>query len=410
MPDLTAARSGSLVAAAVVGFLLPAIAPAWAATYSLVYAFNGGNDGESPYDSLVDVGGKLYGTTFYGGGSCGCGTVYSITTAGAEKIVYSMGANTAYPESGLINVGGTLYGTTTAGGTTGNGAIYSVTPAGSEKLVYSFAGGNLASSPMASPNNVNGTLYGTTYGGGDDNNCGFYGCGAAYAVTTAGVWNWFYFFQSGNGDGQNPESHLYKVGGKLYGTTRFGGATGNGAVFSITTAGDEKVIYSFKGGSDGEEPQSSLVDVGGTLYGTTQEGGGGGANYCGNPPFGCGTVYSITTAGVEKVLYAFKGGSDGASPLSGLLNVNGTLYGMTNSGGKTSCSNPPSGCGTVYSITTAGVEKVLYAFKGGSDGAYPTGNLINVGGTLWGTTNGGGPGTGCSDIPAGCGTVFKLKP
>jgi uncharacterized repeat protein (TIGR03803 family) len=66
-----------------------------------------------------------------------------------------------------------------------------------------------------------------------------------------------------------------------------------------------------------------LIDVNGTLYGTTWTGG----------YYGGGTVYSISTSGAEKVLYSFRGGGDGASPESALIYVNGTLYGTTVNGG-----------------------------------------------------------------------------
>ena len=45
--------------------------------------------------------------------------------------------------------------------------------------------------------------------------------------------------------------------------------------------------YSFSGGSDGKNPESGLIDINGTLYGATAYGGGSG------PKTG-GTVYSIT--------------------------------------------------------------------------------------------------------------------
>jgi hypothetical protein len=53
-----------------------------------------------------------------------------------------------------------------------------------------------------------------------------------------------------------------------------------------------------------------------------------------------------------------------------------------------------------------GVEQVLHSFAGGFDGAHPKANLIDVNGTLYGTTtyvqnrNGG----------TGSGTVFALTP
>ena len=46
---------------------------------------------------------------------------------------------------------------------------------------------------------------------------------------------------------------------------------------------------------------------------------------------------------------------------------------------------------TELGVTPAGAERVVYSFKGGSDGADPSAgaNLINVGGTLYGTAGGG---------------------
>jgi uncharacterized repeat protein (TIGR03803 family) len=136
--------------------------------------------------------------------------------------------------------------------------------------------------------------------------------------------------------------------------------------------------------------------VNGTLYGTTLAGGKAG---CSNN-FGCGVVYSITTSGSEKVVYRFKGGSDGGNPLAGLVEVNGALYGTTYGGGA-------SGLGTVFSISTSGGEQVLHSFAG-PDGAGPRAGLIDVGGTLYGTTFSGGNGKGCGG--KGCGTVFALTP
>ena len=56
------------------------------------------------------------------------------------------------------------------------------------------------------------------------------------------------------------------------------------------------------------------------------------------------------------------------------MNVGGLLYGTTYQGGT-------SGNGTVYSVTPGGTEHVVYAFKGGSDGAYPT-TACELDGTL----------------------------
>jgi uncharacterized repeat protein (TIGR03803 family) len=173
-------------------------------------------------------------------------------------------------------------------------------------------------------------------------------------------------------------------------------------VFSITPGGKETVVYSFKGGSDGYQPVS-LVNVDGTLYGSTQFGGTGSCAEDGGT--GCGTIFSIAPDGKETSLYSFAGGADGAGPWGALINADGTLYGTTVFGGKESCTYLVSGggCGTVYSITLGGKEKVLYAFRGGHDGANPGAALIDDQGTLYGTTpNGGGRTDG--------GTVFSITP
>jgi uncharacterized repeat protein (TIGR03803 family) len=194
------------------------------------------------------------------------------------------------------------------------------------------------------------------------------------------------------------------VNGTLYGTTG-GGGTGEqgsgGTVFSVTPSGTEKVIHSFQGGSpDGSFPTFyGLIDVSGTLYGTTFDGGNG--KGCGSG-VGCGTVFSITPSGTETLLHSFSGHV--AVAPQGLVDVNGVLYGMTYYGGGTGCGG--DGCGTVFRITTSGAFKVLYTFTGGtSDGAFPEGSLIDVNGTLYGMTEAGG-GTACGG--QGCGTVFAL--
>jgi uncharacterized repeat protein (TIGR03803 family) len=194
-------------------------------------------------------------------------------------------------------------------------------------------------------------------------------------------------------DGKYPNAGLTDVNGTLYGTTSSGGSGclsyGCGTIYSVTTTGKEKVLYSFVAGSDGAAPYAGLIDVKGTLYGTTASGGGSED----------GTVFSITTTGVEKVLHTFVGGTDGTQPWADLIDMKGTLYGTTQGGGL-------NGYGTVFSVTTTGNEKVLYSFAGGSDGKYPNAGLMNVKGTLYGTSLRGG-GRGCLDH-SGCGTGFAF--
>jgi uncharacterized repeat protein (TIGR03803 family) len=172
-------------------------------------------------------------------------------------------------------------------------------------------------------------------------------------------------------------------------------APGAGTIFSVTTTGTEKVLHRFGiGHGDGTWPRAGLISINGTLYGTTYTGGSK------RNDGGYGTVFSVTTTGREKVLYSFGNGSghssDGAYPAAPLLNVKGVLYGTTAGG---ACSGSGD-CGTIFSVTTTGTESALYSFSGGVDGARPDAGLIEVNGTLYGTTQDGGT--------YGAGTVFAF--
>ncbi len=111
-----------------------------------------------------------------------------------------------------------------------------------------------------------------------------------------------------------------------------------------------------------------------------------------------------------KVLYTFKGGSDGALPVAPLIrDTQGNLYGTTSEGGATTAPCGFSGgCGVVFELSSSGKETVLYAFTG-PDGSFPTSGLaMDAGGNLYGTTEFGGS---ISDVCyLGCGVVFRLSP
>jgi len=66
-------------------------------------------------------------------------------------------------------------------------------------------------------------------------------------------------FSFSGGSGKNPSAGLIDVSGTLYGTTSYGGAYGEGTVFSITTDGTECVLHSFGSGSDGRCPEAALT-------------------------------------------------------------------------------------------------------------------------------------------------------
>jgi uncharacterized repeat protein (TIGR03803 family) len=158
-----------------------------------------------------------------------------------------------------------------------------------------------------------------------------------------------------------------------------------GAVPVASRAGTLTIVHNFTGGTDGGSPVDGLMmSAKGVLYGTTKEGGAS----------GLGTVFQLA-AKATKVLHSFIGGSDGATPNAGVIeDASGTLFGTTTTGGA-------SGAGVVFSLRGK-TETVLYSFAGGTgDGANPQAGLVMDGeGNLYGTTSAGGA--------TGHGTVFEL--
>jgi uncharacterized repeat protein (TIGR03803 family) len=154
------------------------------------------------------------------------------------------------------------------------------------------------------------------------------------------------------------------------------------------------ILYNFQGSPPGVHT-SDLLDVNGTLYGTTFSGGG--STNCNG---GCGTVFYITPSGATAILHRFTGEPDGSGPYGGLIYIGGVLYGTTHNGGA-------NNAGTIFKMTTSGKESVLYSFAGSPDGAGP-GGLLNIGGTMYGSTYAGGKFVAKCSGGYGCGTVYKV--
>ncbi len=390
----------------------------------VLHAFKGGNAGANPSAGVViGADGVLYGTTVNGGqGRSAAGTVFTLTPKGhgyVARVLHSFTSGSsggADPSSGLlIEPSGALIGTTSAGGgnvESGFGTVFELVPTMrgySETVLYAFKSGTDGSMPSGPLiEDANGAFYGTTSAGGTPS--GSSGTVYKLAPGTGGYSETvLYAFQAGN-DGENPLAGVIAgADGSLYGTTLNGGHGGNpgwGTVFKLTPNNggySETVVYAFRGGKDGAYPYAGLIaDASGSLYGTTGDGGGYG------PSSGLGTVFKLTPKGktyAESILYAFRGGTDGAYPSAGLIeDTNGALYGTTGGGGSAS----GAGYGTVFELTPAKrgySERVVYVFSG-SNGDAPSGGLAaDTKGALLGTTYRGGGGCASGD---GCGTVYRL--
>lgn len=162
-------------------------------TEAVLYSFAGGSDGAVPAnEALIAVNGTLYGATRGGGGSgCGgggCGTVFKVSTSGAESVIHRFkgapndGQNA---KGGLVERNGVLYGTTqNGGGYYSGGTFFKITTSGKETVLHSFGGANDGSNPYGRLIYVpaNDTFYGTTLGGGSSS-CA---CGTVFSVTPSG--------------------------------------------------------------------------------------------------------------------------------------------------------------------------------------------------------------------------------
>lgn len=300
------------------------------ANFTVLHSFKGQQRGSVSPAGLTNVGGTIYGTTG-AGGTGGNGTVFSITTAGAFTTLYSFKGGKhdgAAPAAPLTNVHGALYGTTASGGDAGNGActncgtIFSISTSGQEKVLYFFGSKkDDGTSPSSKLVSLGGKLYGTTTNGGIG---GFVtGNGTIFSVTTSGKETVLYRFKNTSDGNCNFNCYLMNLSGTLYGTAYNGGKNKIGSVFSITAGGKFKTLDSASPkGNAGGNPDAALASVGSTLYGTMSEG----------PRGKSGTVFSITTSGLLKTLYTFTG-SDGAKPSAALTLVGNTLFGTTAKGG-----------------------------------------------------------------------------
>jgi uncharacterized repeat protein (TIGR03803 family) len=276
----------------------------WAET--VLYHFNGGKRGGTPYGSVIfGSDGSLYGTTGFGG-TGGAGTVFKLTPRSGgspwtETVLYGFtnGPDGGYPYCTLVfDSAGNLYGTTLNGGNAGNGVVFELSPptsggAWTEQVLHSFDSPTDGNLPFAGVVfDAGGNLYGTTDNGGPNN------WGTVFEVSPPkrGARNWtetvLYNFGF-NTDGGNPGYSRLALDarGNLYGATQVGGTPRSGVAFKLApprqgrTNWTETPLYSFTGSSDGGEPESGLIPgPNGSLIGTTFRGG---AN-------DLGTVYQLT--------------------------------------------------------------------------------------------------------------------
>lgn len=305
--------------------------------YAQLHSFVGGaSDGLRPFGSLLVSGSTAYGLTANGGSATGgSGTVFKMNTNGSGfGVLHSFagtGTDGGIPLGTPLLVGSTLFGTTQQGGSASDGTVFKVNTDGTGfGLLHSFtlsnSDGNIPDGSLVAGGS---TLYGTTNQGGSSGN------GAIFKINTDGSgYGLVHSFSFNHSEGTNPHGSLTLVNGVLYGTaSQYGSGFGSGTVFRLNLDGTGfQVLHTFTGSgngttgnvNDGNEPEGSLTVVGSTLFGTTRQGGA----------LGDGTVFQLNLDGTGfQLLHSFSGTSDGMYPLGDVTYASGKIYGMTSEGG-----------------------------------------------------------------------------
>ncbi len=321
---------------------------------TVLWNFKCGSDGKNPHGGVtLDSTGHIYGTTVAGGaGLCagdGCGVVFKLQNGGIVILHDFAGGNDGFGPGGPIvfDSAGNAFGETPDGGTHGMGTVFELVRSANwqHKVLHNFIGGADGSTGSLGPLLVDahGDLFGVTEGGGT------HSAGTVFELVHGAGNTWtfkiLYEFKGTPDAGFAYGGLIADPNGNLYGTTYFGGAAGMGAVFELTPHGttwSERVLYSFKGGTDGSLPTSTLVfDDDKDLYGTTSTGG--------RPSCDCGTIFKLShTTGLESVVHRFGVQPDGSSPYYGLTSdAFGNLFSSTVAGGLDSQ-------GTIFVFTPSG--------------------------------------------------------
>lgn len=434
----TSAKQIFIIASVCLTGIIPATS-ASAAGYAALHSFCSEDkcaDGAQPGGLTAASSGNLYGVTFQGGANT-FGTIFQLKRDAkgvySESVFYDFCAKAnctdgALPNGNLIlDRAGNLYGVASEGGVNDRGAVFELVArhgAWKLKTLYNFCAqsdctdGKFPLAGLTYAGAAKGQLYdgvsplfGTTSSGGMGDSAE----GVAYELKP-GKHGWseqvLYSFctEQSCSDGMSPQAPLVlDDSGNLFGTTPWGGDTGQGTVFEISPSGrgwSHAMLHSFcakENCSDGAVPLGGLaIDSGGTLYGFAN----GGGIVCVDTDHGpCGVIYAIAPGGPVlqyKVLYTFGEGGradDGANPSgSPILDAAGNLFGTTIFGGTGFFG------GVAFKLSGAKL-KVLHTFCAAQgDGCQPNGLIRDSKGRLFGTTDAGGTGLDSK------GMAFEIRP
>lgn len=360
-----------------------------ASTFSLLYSFKGGSDGEQPNGSLMQASdGHLYGLTAYGGiNLAGIIFRFNISTNTLTKHHDFASGTGMRPYGGLMQASnGILYGMTYLGGVNAMGTLFSFNPVSlTHTKLIDFDGTLKGRNPYGDLMQAsNGKLYGVTYNGGVNSR----GVLFNYEISTNTLTKRWDFVDT---TGSRCYGKLIESGGLLYGAGAFGGTSGLGAIYSFNdNTSSYTVLYNFSGAaSSGSNPRATLaLASNGKIYGTTESGVGN-----------SGTLFSFEIAtGTYAKLVDFTGTANGGSPTCGVVQAsNGKLYGMTTAGGANA-----NGVFYSYDITLSIFTKISDLLVMTNGGLPQNGLCKASNGLYYGMTERGGTFNG--------GTIFSFNP
>jgi len=294
----------------------------------------------SPQLSFLDGSGNLYGTTQYGGAD-DRGTVFEIVKGSGviTALVSFDGTHGSQPMGKLVmDSSGNIFGTTRIGGANSDGTVFEiVSGSGSITVLASFAGANGSNPRGGVALDGSGNIYGTASSGGA------YGDGTVFKIVKGS--GSITVLASFNGtDGSTPFSRAnLDSSGNLYGTTRSGGANGDGTVYEVVKGSNAITTLASFDLADGEDPKSGVIlDSSGNLYGTTLLGG---AN-------NNGTVFEIVNGSGTITTLASFGDNCGEQGDNLAMDSSGNFYGVTALGGAYND-------GTVFELSPAGAASQL---------------------------------------------------
>lgn len=200
--------------------------------------------------------------------------------------------------------------------------------------------------------------------------------------------SWEWNFGDTNTSTESNPLHIYSEAGDY--TVLLAVTDNSGLIDTLSAKISITSAFEADSESTGTNPQGNLIESNGKLWGMTQSGG------IDNQ----GVIFTINPdgSGYQEV-FRFNG-INGSTPYGSLLESDGKLWGMTTKGGTYDQ-------GVIFSIDTDGTGyRKVYNFEG-KDGSKPVGNLIVSNGKFWGMTSEGGASRGVIFTMNLDGTNFK---